>query len=113
MTEEHKQKIRDGLARKRAALLQEAATDNIGPSNPPKELELHSSPPVTNAAGVPTIHVTASPAGANESFADWLRTKDGLDASDPRVPQDRIRFAIHLEDMLRRAYLAGFNAASV
>ena len=44
-------------------------------------------------------------------FRDWLRTPEGQDASDPRMPNDAVRRAVFLEDALEKAFLAGFNKA--
>lgn len=50
------------------------------------------------------------------AFRAWLRTPQGLNASDPRLPEDPVRRASELEDALLLAFRAGFNltnAASV
>lgn len=43
-------------------------------------------------------------------FRDWLRTPEGQDASDPRMPNDAVRRAVFLEDALEKAFLAGYSA---
>lgn len=47
------------------------------------------------------------------AFRAWLRTPQGLNASDPRLPEDPGRRAIELEDALLLAFRAGFNLNTV
>lgn len=44
------------------------------------------------------------------AFGQWLRSREGVDASDTRMSTDRVRMGAELEDRLRIAWMAGFNA---
>lgn len=96
MTEEHKQKIRDGVLRKRAEKL---AALGI------------SATPILNESPEPDDRPVSepSPGPLPDPFVVWLKTSEGFYCSDPRVPQDRVRFSIHLEDVLRKAFNAGIR----
>lgn len=43
-------------------------------------------------------------------FKLWLGSPTGRNASDTRMPTDTVRLGIDLDDRLRKAFLAGFNA---
>ncbi len=46
---------------------------------------------------------------AHQSFAAWLKTPAGIDATDPRLPTDFGRICTTLEDNARSAFLAGWK----
>lgn len=48
-----------------------------------------------------------------EAFTAWLRSRDGLNASDPRMSRDPVRQGAELEDRLRLAFLAGYAEGRV
>ena len=56
-----------------------------------------------------TITPEPEPIDIPAAFRAWLRTPQGLNASDPRLPEDPVRRAIELEDALLVAFRAGFN----
>lgn len=56
-----------------------------------------------------TITPEPEPIDIPAAFRAWLRTPEGLSASDPRLPEDPVRRAIELEDALLVAFRAGFN----
>lgn len=56
-----------------------------------------------------TITPEPEPIDIPAAFRAWLRTPQGLSASDPRLPEDPVRRAIELEDALLVAFRAGFN----
>lgn len=58
-----------------------------------------------------TITPEPEPIDIPAAFRAWLRTPQGLSASDPRLPEDPVRRAIELEDALLVAFRAGFNLA--
>lgn len=60
-----------------------------------------------------TITTEPEPIDLAAAFRAWLRTPQGLSASDPRLPEDPVRRAIELEDALLLAFRAGFNLNSV
>jgi hypothetical protein len=46
----------------------------------------------------------------HQSFCVWLKSKPGINASDPRLPSDYARQCVEIEDRLRTAFNAGFVA---
>jgi hypothetical protein len=116
MTEAHKQAIREGIERKRLAAEQNRELNpgvTVGKHSFTPHDELVSTPPRENAAGVTEIRVSMQPVGAESAFAVWLKTPEGWSCSDPRVPQDRVRLGVYLEDVLRKAFNAGYREGSV
>lgn len=126
MTEEHKQKIREA-ALKRHAEKQQAALnpgvtvgqhefvpndDDAGPKTW-QDVVLPKTPePTPSPVPDPVIAPEPTPSSpdTDAQFSAWLKTSDGWRCSDPRIPQDRVRLGVHLEDILRAAFNAGFTA---
>ena len=134
MTEEHKQKIRDAHARRAAERREAAAPEPVavitggdidalkteegarrftGPEPvitrfTDEELRTHLSEMrdfTPFGPGDHTDHLTP-----HQSFCVWLKSKPGIDASDPRLPSDYARQCVEIEDRLRTAFNAGFVA---
>lgn len=53
-------------------------------------------------------HVTNSAQDLSPAltFESWIRTKEGIDCTNPWIPTDRIRLVSELENRLRRAWVA-------
>jgi len=80
------------------------------PVAPEPEIVIPDALLVPNSDGTITIHLPEpEPIDPAAAFRAWLRTPQGLNASDPRLPEDPVRRAIELEDALLLAFRAGFN----
>lgn len=89
----------------------------FGTGDPAPETTAAPSP-VESAAPAPNVVMVSAPAVTDEEiqntlFREWLRTPEGLDASDPRLPSDAIRRGVFLEDALGKAFAAGYNSRTV
>lgn len=83
MTLEQRQKI----AAARKASVRKAADDQS---------------PVTIPAAAPSLT-------EQQAFTTWMRSREGMDASDPRLPADYGRLVGVIEDKLRAAFAAGWR----
>lgn len=81
---------------------------DIDTSVAPEPAAVIVTPLVANPDGTITIH-RPEPIDPAAAFRAWLRTPQGLSASDPRLPEDPVRRATELEDALLLAFRAGFN----
>ena len=80
-----------------------------------KEFGETSAPPAPEPNVAATIIPDADIQKATDTntlFREWLRTPEGLDASDPRLPNDTVRRVTFLEDALGKAFAAGYKAAT-
>ena len=116
MTEEHKKAISEAMKRKHAlhklgdAVIAPPGSDNVGVPYPTPD----KTPPAEYVS--PGLDITIQMIRSepkSDPFAVWLKTPEGWACSDPRVPQDRVRFATYLEDVLRKAFNAGYREGSV
>lgn len=76
------------------------------PVTPEPETPAAAEPDKDDSEVISQSLMIIDPAAA---FRSWLRTPQGLSASDPRLPEDPVRRAIELEDALLLAFRAGFN----
>ena len=122
MTEEHKQKLRDSWARRKALKEAEAAADSLAvpyvkpaPSfATPEELVAVRDEPMFrghlveksarfSSDGVNRNYITP----AADLFTTWFNSPAGRGVADPRMSRDGVRFGIELDDKIRAAFLAG------
>ena len=126
MSKEHREKIRQSAIERHAA--RRAAAEGASPP-PVSKVEpsvVIAAKPVEAPVVVPTapvesvlpslpVHVPASTSASTSIdpdalFKSWLGSPTGRNASDTRMPTDTVRLGIDLDDRLRKAFLAGFNA---
>ena len=93
MTEEHKNKIRAGVAKRMAEKAKLAEKVGLAPVKPCPEPAKPPAPGIT----------------PRQRFTAWMATNQGKDASDPRFPSDYGRMRVELEDRLFMAFTAGGN----
>ena len=109
MTDEHKQRIRDGVARTKAAKDTAArATMDAEFLGEGDIVDSVATPePVINiVAPTPTEPFLDVNRPTPVTFKTWLDTKDGRDAADIHLPANSFRLRAVIEDKLRIAWLA-------
>ena len=60
------------------------------------------APPAAREGGGPKLT-------EQQAFTVWMRSREGMDASDPRLPTDYSRLVGVIEDKLRAAFAAGWK----
>lgn len=137
MSKEHREKIRQAAIARHAA--RKAAEDASPPpavkAEPPVVIAAKPAGPAETGTfrghlkpegfvpgppaqtGVNPAYVDAPPAeyslttvDPSNLFKSWLGSPVGRNVSDIRMPSDTVRLGIDLDDRLRKAFLAGFNA---
>jgi hypothetical protein len=119
LSKAHKDAIRQAAvarhaARKAAGLPAPTGLPYITPPEPPSPDPVIAPKPVVVPEPV-VASVEIPPYGKVSmpprlAFTQWLRGREGVSASDPRMSTDAVRFGAELEDRLFVAWQAGYAA---